>query len=139
MEGVRPFERGRLDYRYFTTASIQSRYPHELWSQFNLDTKQGKFEFLKSRGFEEFLSPTYMTFDVMRIPLMNIENSGMIQDIHRININALYDRNSDDTEYLLYKQRELEYFRQMDNDQQGGMGRMLYSILDYLANNLFSN
>ena len=39
MEGVRPFERGRLDYRYFTTASIQSRYPHELWSQFNLDTK----------------------------------------------------------------------------------------------------
>ena len=34
-----------------------------------------------------------MTFDVMRIPLMNIENSGMIQDIHRININALYDRN----------------------------------------------
>lgn len=139
MEGVRPFERGRLDYRYFTTASIQSRYPHELWSQFNLDTKQGKFEFLKSRGFEEFLSPTYMTFDVMRIPLMNIENSRMIQDIHRININALYDRNSDDTEYLLYKQRELEYFRQMDNDQQGGIGRMLYSILDYLANNLFSN
>ena len=80
-DGVLPSEKGRLDVRYFSPQGIQNRYreQRDLWSRYDLTTQQGRNEFIKSRGFEIFISPKYMTFDIMPECLMNIENGNVIR------------------------------------------------------------
>jgi hypothetical protein len=138
MEGTLPFEKGRLDLRYFSPQSIQNKYreQRDLWSRYDLTTQQGRNEFIKSRGFEVFISPKFMVFDIMPECLMNIENGNVIRNIQKISITALADRNSDDTIKLLSKQKEMEYYRTLDNSEVGTFQRFLINatniMLDYL-------
>lgn len=138
MEGTLPFEKGRLDLRYFSPQSIQNKYreQRDLWSRYDLTTQQGRNEFIKSRGFEVFISPKFMVFDIMPECLMNIENGNVIRNIQKISITALADRNSDDTINLLSKQKEMEYYRTLDNSEVGAFQRFLINatniMLDYL-------
>lgn len=138
LDGVLPSEKGRLDVRYFSPQSIQSRYrdQRDLWSRYDLTTQQGRNEFIKSRGFEVFMSPKYMTFDIMPDCLMNIENGNVIRNIQKISITSLADRNSDDTISLLNKQKEMEYYQSLDNSEMGAFQKFLINstniMLDYL-------
>lgn len=138
MEGVLPFEKGRLDVRYFSPQSIQNKYreQRDLWSRYDLTTQQGRNEFIRSRGFEVFISPKFMVFDIMPECLMNIENGNVIRNIQKISITALADRNSDDTINLLSKQKEMEYYRTLDNSEVGSFQKFLINatniMLDYL-------
>ena len=141
MDGVLPSEKGRLDIRYFSPQGIQSRYreQRDLWSRYDLTTQQGRNEFIKSRGFEVFISPKYMTFDIMPECLMNIENGNVIRNIQKISITALSDRNSDDTINLLNKQKEMEYYKSLDRSELGTFQKFLINatniMLDFLGQN----
>lgn len=141
MDGVLPSEKGRLDVRYFSPQGIQSRYreQRDLWSRYDLTTQQGRNEFIKSRGFEVFISPKYMTFDIMPECLMNIENGNVIRNIQKISITALSDRNSDDTINLLNKQKEMEYYKTLDQSELGTFQKFLINatniMLDFLGQN----
>ena len=141
MDGVLPSEKGRLDIRYFSPQGIQSRYreQRDLWSRYDLTTQQGRNEFIKSRGFEIFISPKYMTFDIMPECLMNIENGNVIRNIQKISITALSDRNSDDTINLLNKQKEMEYYKSLDQSELGTFQKFLINatniMLDFLGQN----
>ena len=141
LDGVLPSEKGRLDIRYFSPQGIQSRYreQRDLWSRYDLTTQQGRNEFIKSRGFEIFISPKYMTFDVMPECLMNIENGNVIRNIQKISITALSDRNSDDTINLLNKQKEMEYYKSLDQSELGTFQKFLINatniMLDFLGQN----
>ena len=139
LDGVLPSEKGRLDVRYFTPQSIQSRYrdQRDLWSRYDLTNQQGRNEFIKSRGFELFMSPKYMTFDIMPDCLMAIENGNVIRNIQKISITALTDRNSDDTINLLNRQKEMEYYQSLDNSEMGTFQKFLINaaniMMDYLS------
>ena len=141
LDGVLPSEKGRLDIRYFSPQGIQSRYreQRDLWSRYDLTTQQGRNEFIKSRGFEIFISPKYMTFDIMPECLMNIENGNVIRNIQKISITALSDRNSDDTINLLNKQKEMEYYKSLDQSELGTFQKFLINatniMLDFLGQN----
>ena len=141
MDGVLPSEKGRLDIRYFSPQGIQSRYreQRDLWSRYDLTTQQGRNEFIKSRGFEVFISPKYMTFDIMPECLMDIENGNVIRNIQKISITALSDRNSDDTINLLNKQKEMEYYKSLDQSELGTFQKFLINatniMLDFLGQN----
>lgn len=141
LDGVLPSEKGRLDIRYFSPQGIQSRYreQRDLWSRYDLTTQQGRNEFIKSRGFEVFISPKYMTFDIMPECLMNIENGNVIRNIQKISITALSDRNSDDTINLLNKQKEMEYYKSLDQSELGTFQKFLINatniMLDFLGQN----
>jgi hypothetical protein len=141
LDGVLPSEKGRLDVRYFSPQGIQSRYreQRDLWSRYDLTTQQGRNEFIKSRGFEVFISPKYMTFDIMPECLMNIENGNVIRNIQKISITALSDRNSDDTINLLNKQKEMEYYKTLDQSELGTFQKFLINatniMLDFLGQN----
>ena len=141
LDGVLPSEKGRLDVRYFSPQGIQNRYreQRDLWSRYDLTTQQGRNEFIKSRGFEIFISPKYMTFDIMPECLMNIENGNVIRNIQKISITALSDRNSDDTINLLNKQKEMEYYKSLDQSELGTFQKFLINatniMLDFLGQN----
>ena len=141
LDGVLPSEKGRLDIRYFSPQGIQSRYreQRDLWSRYDLTTQQGRNEFIKSRGFEIFISPKYMTFDIMPECLMDIENGNVIRNIQKISITALSDRNSDDTINLLNKQKEMEYYKSLDQSELGTFQKFLINatniMLDFLGQN----
>ena len=140
-DGVLPSEKGRLDVRYFSPQGIQNRYreQRDLWSRYALTTQQGRNEFIKSRGFEIFISPKYMTFDIMPECLMNIENGNVIRNILKISITAVSDRNSDDTINLLNKQKEMEYYKSLDQSELGTFQKFLINatniMLDFLGQN----
>lgn len=140
-DGVLPSEKGRLDIRYFSPQGIQNRYreQRDLWSRYDLTTQQGRNEFIKSRGFEIFISPKYMTFDIMPECLMNIENGNVIRNIQKISITALSDRNSDDTINLLNKQKEMEYYKSLDQSELGTFQKFFINatniMLDFLGQN----
>ena len=140
-DGVLPSEKGRLDVRYFSPQGIQNRYreQRDLWSRYDLTTQQGRNEFIKSRGFEIFISPKYMTFDIMPECLMNIENGNVIRNIQKISITALSDRNSDDTINLLNKQKEMAYYKSLDQSELGTFQKFLINapniMLDFLGQN----
>lgn len=141
LDGVLPSEKGRLDIRYFSPQGIQSRYreQRDLWSRYDLTTQQGRNEFIKSRGFEIFISPKYMTFDIMPECLMNIENGNVIRNIQKISITSLSDRNSDDTINLLNKQKEMEYYKSLDQSELGTFQKFFINaaniMLDFLGQN----
>ena len=141
MDGVLPSEKGRLDIRYFSPQGIQSRYreQRDLWSRYDLTTQQGRNEFIKSRGFEVFISPKYMTFDIMPECLMNIETGNVIRNIQKISITSLSDRNSDDTINLLNKQKEMEYYKSLDQSELGTFQKFFINatniMLDFLGQN----
>ena len=58
MDGIYPIEKGRLDIRFFSPTSIMHTYQERsLWQNYDINTHQGRNEFIKSRGFEEFWIP----------------------------------------------------------------------------------
>lgn len=138
MEGVFDFECGRLDKRYFSPASIQRKYDRSLWANYDLATKDGRIQFIKSRGFEEFLHNKPIVFDVMPYALSMIESSDMIRDIVKVSITMLADRNSADTEAILFKQTELNYRKSLGDSKAGTFHLFLFEaanfIIDSLAN-----
>ena len=70
---------------------------------------------------------------------MNIENGNVIRNIQKISITALSDRNSDDTINLLNKQKEMEYYKSLDQSELGTFQKFLINatniMLDFLGQN----
>src|SRR5574344_346191 len=134
MDGVYPSEKGRVDIRFFSPSSIMHVYQERsLWQNYDINTMQGRIDFIMSRGFEEFIIPAPITFDVMPYACDIIETGSMIRDIQKVSIMALSDRNSDDTDNILFKQRELEYIKGLGgNENYGGFQKFLFTALDLL-------
>lgn len=130
MEGVFDFEKGRVDGRNFNAATMSVLYPRELYSRYNLNTIEGRAEFLRSRGFEEFWQPATAVFDIMPYALKIIETGSFITEICDINIQNLSDRDSTDMDNLLYQQQKLDYFKKLDNSSYSNFQRFLFSVLD---------
>ncbi|MDE7099771.1 MAG: hypothetical protein K2N99_00940, partial [Malacoplasma sp.] len=130
LDGVFDFEVGRLDKRLFSPSTIQRRYPRELWNNYDLMTKDGRIQFIRSRGFEEFLKPKALIFDVMPYALNMLETGQMISDILKINPTSLYDRNSRDAENLLFKQSELNYKKSLGDSTAGKFQMFLIETID---------
>ena len=136
MDGVYPFEKGRLDKRNFSPITIQRRYPRDLWSNYDLSTNDGRFEFIRSRGFEEFIHMKPITFDVEPSALNMLYSSDMIRNITKVSMDALRDRNSADTEAILYKQSELEYINSLGDNSYGTFHKMLFTAFDYILDSM---
>lgn len=137
MGGVFDFEHGRLDKRYFTPASIQRKYEKPLWSGYDLTTKDGRIQFIKSRGFEEFIHLKPIQFDVMPYALNMLESSEMFRELIKVSLPMLADRNSEDSEAILFKQAELNYKKSLNGSANGKfkifMVEALDTIIDILA------
>lgn len=136
MDGVYPFEKGRLDKRNFSPITIQRRYPRDLWTNYDLSTNDGRFEFIRSRGFEEFIHMKPITFDVEPSALNMLYSSDMIRNITKVSMDALRDRNSADTEAILYKQSELEYINSLGDNSYGTFHKMLFTAFDYILDSM---
>lgn len=134
MEGIFEFEKGRVDGRNFNAATIGAHYPQELWSRYNLSTIEGRAEFLRSRGFEEFWQPAIAVFDVMPYVLRIIEVGSLINELCDISLQNIGNRDSGDMENLLYRQQKLEYFKKLENSNTGGFQKFLYNALDFMLN-----
>lgn len=132
LDGVFPFEKGRIDKRFFSPATVQRKYPRELWQNYDLTSRDGRIEFIRSRGFEEFIHMKPVQFDIEPYALNMIYSSDMIRNITRISMEMLADRNSEDTEAMLFKQSELEYIKSMGNDKISSFQKFLFSALDYI-------
>ena len=94
-------------------------------------------------GFEEFLHIKPALFDIMPHALNMIESSASIKDIIKVSLDALGDRNSDDTENILFKQSELNYKKTLGNSPYGKFQMFLMeaanSIFDVLTKKNQSN
>lgn len=134
MDGIYPIEKGRLDMRFFSPTSIMHTYQERsLWQNYDINTHQGRNEFIKSRGFEEFWIPARVVFDVMPYVCDIVETGDMFRNIQKVSVMALSDRNSADTDSILFKQRELEYIKSLGGQgNYGGFQKFLFSVLDYL-------
>ncbi len=132
LDGVFPFEKGRIDKRFFSPATVQRKYPRDLWNNYDLSTRDGRLEFIRSRGFEEFIHLKPVQFDIEPYALNMLSSSDMIRNITRISMEMLGDRNSEDTEAMLFKQSELEYIKSMGNDKIGSFQKFLFSVMDYI-------
>lgn len=134
MDGIYPIEKGRLDIRFFSPTSIMHTYQERsLWQNYDINTHQGRNEFIKSRGFEEFWIPAKVIFDVMPYVCDIVETGDMFRNIQKVSVMALSDRNSADTDNILFKQRELEYIKSLGGQgNYGGFQKFLFSVLDYL-------
>lgn len=132
LSGVFDHEKGRLDKKFFNAAGIQRRYPRELWNNYDLTTRDGRIQFVRSRGFEEFFHIKPVMFDVMPYALNMIETSDMIQDITKVSIDMLADRNSSDSENILFKQNELNYRKSVQGTPYGKFQMFLVDALNYL-------
>ena len=132
MDGVFEFEKGRMDYRNFNPATLSIYYPRELYTRYNINTIEGRAEFLRSRGFEEFWQPAVATFDIMPYALNIIEVGSFINEISHVNISTLGDRDSNDFDGLLYQQQKLEYVKNLDNSSYSGLQKFLFGVLDFL-------
>ena len=119
MDGVFPFEYGRLDKRNFSPVTIQRKYPSDLWKKYDLSTRDGKIAFIRSRGFEEFLHPRPVVFDVMPYALNFIEQSETTANIIKVSLPMLADRNSYDHDLMMHKQNELLYKQSLGNTPYG--------------------
>ena len=135
MDGIYPIEKGRLDIRFFSPTSIMHTYQERsLWQNYDINTHQGRNEFIKSRGFEEFWIPARVIFDVMPYVCDIVETGDMFRNIQKVSIMALSDRNSADTDNILFKQRELEYIKSLGGQgNYGGFQKFLFTVLDYLV------
>lgn len=120
LEGTFDFEIGRIDKRYFSPVSIQRKYDKSLWSNYDLSTREGRNNFIRSRGFEEFLKNKAIIFDVMPYAMNMIEASDTFNDIIKVSISMLADKNSADTEAILYKQAQLNYKKYLQDTSSGG-------------------
>lgn len=138
MGGVQDFEYGRLDKRYFTPSAIQRKYDRSLWSSYDLTTRDGRIQFIKSRGFDEFLHLRPLMFDVMPYALNMLESSDTFTEIIKVSPTMLADRNSQDSEAILFKQAELNYKKSLGDSTSGKMKLLLVealdSIIDAIAN-----
>lgn len=134
MDGIYPIEKGRLDMRFFSPTSIMHTYQERsLWQNYDINTHQGRNEFIKSRGFEEFWIPARVVFDVMPYVCDIVETGDMFRNIQKVSVMALSDRNSADTDSILFKQRELEYIKSLGGQgNYGGFQKFLFTVLDYL-------
>lgn len=139
MEGVFEFEKGRVDPRNFNAATLSVNYPRELWSRYQIQTNEGRAEFLRSRGFEEFWQPATAVFDIMPYVLKIIESGSFINEICDVNISTLSDRDSQDVGNLLYQQQKLEYVKKLDNSGYGGFQKFLLGVLDFLIDSASPN
>ena len=131
MEGVLPSEKGRVDARNFNPATLAANYPRELYSRYDINTNEGRADFLRSRGFLEFWQPAIATFDIMPYVLRIIENGDFINEITDVNVASLSDRDSRDIDNLLYQQQKLEYIKKLDKSGVGSFQKFLLSVLDY--------
>lgn len=136
MEGVYDFECGRIDKRYFSPMSIQRKYDRSLWSNYDLATRDGRIQFIRSRGFEEFLHNKPIQFDVMPYALNMIESSETIRDIIKVSLTMLSDRNSADTEAILTKQAELNYKKSLGDTKAGKFHLMLLEAANFIIDTL---
>jgi hypothetical protein len=71
-------------------------------------------------------------FDIEPWALNAIYSSDMLRNITRISMEMLVDRNSEDTEALLFKQSELEYIKSMGNTKVGTFQKFLFAAMDYI-------
>lgn len=131
MEGVFEFEKGRVDGRNFNPATLAASYPRELYARYNINTVEGRGEFLRSRGFEEFWQPAVAVFDIMPYVLKIIETGSFINEVCDVSIASLSDRDSTDIDNLMYQQKKLEYFKKLDNSSYSNFQKFLFSILDF--------
>ena len=136
LDGVFPFEKGRIDPRNFAPITIQRRYPRDLWSNYDLSTQDGRYEFIRSRGFEEFIHMKPVVFDVEPSALNMLFSSDMIRNITKVSMDALRDKNSSDTEAILYKQSELEYINSLGEGKYGTFHKLLFSAFDSILDSL---
>lgn len=132
MEGVFDFERGRVDGRNFNAATLSVSYPRELWSRYNINTIEGRAEFLRSRGFEEFWQPAVAVFDVMPYVLKIIEVGSFINELCDISVQGLSDRDSTDMDNLLYQQQKIEYFKKLEKSDVSGFKKFLITCFDVM-------
>lgn len=131
MEGVFEFEKGRVDPRNFNAATLSVNYPRELWSRYQINTVEGRADFLRSRGFEEFWQPATAVFDVMPYVLKIIESGSLINEICDVNLASLGDRDSADINNLLYQQQKIDYVKKLDKSNVNGFQKFLLSVLDF--------
>lgn len=132
MEGVFDFERGRVDGRNFNAATLSVSYPRELWSRYNINTIEGRAEFLRSRGFEEFWQPAVAVFDIMPYVLKIIEVGSFINELCDISVQGLSDRDSTDMDNLLYQQQKIEYFKKLEKSDASGFKKFLITCFDVM-------
>lgn len=132
MDGVFDFEKGRIDFRNFNPATLAACYPRDLYSRYNINTAEGRAEFLRSRGFEEFWQPATVTFDILEYALSMIEVGDFINELQNVNISTLSDRDSGDIDNLLYQQQKLEFAKKLDNSSYSGLQKFLLGVLDYV-------
>ena len=137
MGGVEEFELGRLDKRYFTPASIQRKYDKPLWVNYDLTTRDGRIQFIRSRGFDEFLHLKPVLFDVMPYALNMLESSEMFRELIKVSVPMLSDRNSTDSEAILLKQAELNYKKSLGDTPSGKFKMFMIeafnTIIDIMA------
>lgn len=137
MGGVEEFELGRLDKRYFTPASIQRKYDKPLWANYDLSTRDGRIQFIRSRGFDEFLHLKPVLFDVMPYALNMLESSEMFRELIKVSVPMLSDRNSTDSEAVLLKQAELNYKKSLGDSPNGKFKMFMIeafnTIIDIMA------
>lgn len=138
MEGTFDFEVGRIDRRYLSPIAIQRKYDKSLWSNYDISTKEGRFQFIRSRGFEEFLHNKPVIFDVMPYALNMIESSESINDIIKVSLTMLEDRNSEDSERILYKQSQLNYKKYLRESSSGDskFKLFLFEAANYIIDSL---
>jgi hypothetical protein len=134
MDGVYEFEKTRLEPKFFSVTGIQKCYQERsLWQNYDISTPRGRADFIKSRGFEEFTTPAPITFDVLPYTLNILEAGEMTYNLTKVSISMLRDRTSEDTNNLLFKQRELEYIKSIGGaSNYGGFHKFLCSVLDYI-------
>ena len=116
-------------------------YAHErdLYQRYDLGTRDGINEFLRSRGFEEFWSPASITYDVMPYVLDQLATSTMIQSLHKVSLASFADRDSPDRENLLYEQDKIEFFKKLDNSGSSEFQKFLFSVLDWFIDDPAGN
>lgn len=139
MDGVYDFERGRMDKRYFSPGGIQRRYDDALWRRYDLGTTDGRIQFIRSRGFDEFWRLKPIVFDVMPSSLFMLESSDMLRDIIKVSVTMLADRNSEDSEAMLFKQSQLNYKKSFGDSAAGKFQLFLVEALDSIVDIIAQN
>lgn len=127
-----PFDRGRADERYFTSArTLSSIFPPNILTNYNLfkPNKEGINEFMAGRGYMDCYEPGPITFDINPLRCTSLMCEPGVDKMFKIDVNALKSFENQEFNRLRMAQAR---FETEEKSKNGDISSLLLTAFDFL-------
>lgn len=127
-----PFDHGRADERYFTSArTLSSIFPPNILTNYNLfkPNKEGINEFMAGRGYMDCYEPGPITFDINPLRCTSLMCEPGVDKMFKIDVNALKSFENQEFNRLRMAQAR---FETEEKSKNGDISSLLLTAFDFL-------